>query len=287
MELVGNSPRLFGTPHEAAAQAAALAGVDVVMIHDHDHQADVLRLFSNVWRIETGEPVLTSSVVAALAHSGNYIAGAFQEDLLIGASVGFLGRRNDASYLHSHVTGVSPVRQSRNVGFALKLHQRAWAIDQGLHEIAWTFDPLVGKNGYFNITKLGAEIDAYHENFYGYMLDGINRGDESDRCFVTWRLQSERAYVAAEGGGREPQLDGLDTHTLLGTVGDHPVFSPREAPALLVYVPRDVVALRAEDPTLAKTWRLEFRNAFKWALARGFSVTGMMRTGCYVLSRPR
>ncbi len=56
----------------------------------------------------------------------------------------------------------------------MKLHQRAWAIARGIPVIEWTFDPLVARNAYFNIRKLGAMPVEYLPNFYGIMGDGIN-----------------------------------------------------------------------------------------------------------------
>ena len=60
---------------------------------------------------------------------------------LVGACVGF-HEEPPLQTLHSHIAGV--IRGPwRNVGFALKLHQRAWALRRGIAEIAWTYDPLV------------------------------------------------------------------------------------------------------------------------------------------------
>ncbi|MCA1708195.1 MAG: GNAT family N-acetyltransferase, partial [Actinobacteria bacterium] len=156
----------------AAADAAAVkAGVTVCVL---DEQADIdsmVALFARVWDINGSEPVITSSLARAFAHSGNYVSAAFRDGQMLGASVGFLGQDQSDFHLHSHVTGVGPSVQTKGVGFVLKQHQRAWALERGLRTIRWTFDPLVSRNGYFNITKLGAEIVGYYPNFYGAMLD--------------------------------------------------------------------------------------------------------------------
>ncbi|PJI52362.1 hypothetical protein CTI14_43535, partial [Methylobacterium radiotolerans] len=67
--------------------------------------------------------------------------------------------------LHSHIAGVSGRMRGRSVGFALKVHQRAWALSEGLEEISWTFDPLISRNAHFNLVKLAAEPTSYHRNF--------------------------------------------------------------------------------------------------------------------------
>src|SRR3712207_7442617 len=80
--------------------------------------------------------------------------------------------------------------------FRSKLHQRAWAIARGVHEVAWTFDPLVARNAWFNLTKLGARATEYLPNFYGPMDDGINGADESDRDRKSTRLNSSHANIS-------------------------------------------------------------------------------------------
>ena len=92
---------------------------------------------------------------------------------------------------------MAPGLTGRHVGFALKLHQRAWALLRGVSEIAWTFDPLVSRNAYFNLVKLGAQPAEYLPNFYGTMLDTINGDDDSDRLLVRWRLRSPHVVAAA------------------------------------------------------------------------------------------
>lgn len=78
-----------------------------------------------------------------------------QSGVLVGGSVGFFGAPLGVD-LHSHMAGVSAVGRGRNVGYALKFHQRGWASERGIEQITWTFDPLVARNAYFDLGKLGA-----------------------------------------------------------------------------------------------------------------------------------
>jgi predicted GNAT superfamily acetyltransferase len=130
--------------------------------------------------------------------------------------------------------------------------------------IEWTFDPLVRRNAYFNLVKLGADAVEYLVDFYGPMEDGINAGDESDRILVRWKLDSEKAAAAAAGRPLE--------------------FRP-DAGALLVPVPDDIVAMRRDDPGLARRWRHQLREALGGAMSRGYRVSGLSRAFEYVLSR--
>ncbi len=245
------------------------------------------RLFSEIWASNGAEPVMPTTLLTAFAHSGNYVAGAFREGELVGASAGFLGQDTRRVHLHSHITGVAPSLQGRSVGFALKQHQRAWALARGLDEITWTFDPLVGRNGYFNIAKLGAEIVGYHENFYGELDDVINRDDESDRCLVAWPLASHRAVDASEGRHAASHLDTSAALLLDADAAGFPILTRQEAPVLLASIPRDILEVRRDKPEDAAAWRVALRGALGWAIDRGYAVTGMTREGQYVLTNSR
>ena len=85
------------------------------------------------------------------------------------------------------------------MGFALKLHQRAWALSRDVTTITWTFDPLVCRNAYFNVAKLAATPAEYLPDFYGEMDDVINGSDDSDRLLVHWPLAADSGDRACQG----------------------------------------------------------------------------------------
>ena len=88
-------------------------------------------LFAEIWG-RTGEPPVGSDTLRALAHSGNYVAGAFIEGRLIGGLVGWLGGTPPHElHMHSHILGVLPGNETRGLGFELKQHQRRWCLDRG------------------------------------------------------------------------------------------------------------------------------------------------------------
>jgi predicted GNAT superfamily acetyltransferase len=314
------APAIAVDARQAAGDAARRAGVQVAEVHDISKLNEAAELFVEVWQTPGGEAPATPALLRALAYSGNYVSGARRDGRMVGASVGFLHPHHGAIGLHSHITGVREAAQGGSVGFALKQHQRAWALDREIEVISWTFDPLVRRNAFFNLVKLGAEIVDYLPDFYGPMADGINAGDESDRCLVSWPLASGRAVEASHGKGAAPDLDALSrggARVLLGFAagagngeagtgeaderveavemmeepGDldlAPLHGGAPAPgALLVGVPEDVVAIRASDRELAARWRRSVRAAMGGALARGFAATGITRSGWYVLERSR
>jgi predicted GNAT superfamily acetyltransferase len=173
----------------------------------------------------------------------------------------------------------------RGIGHALKLRQRAWALDRGLATMRWTFDPLVGRNARFNLTKLGATSRDYVEAFYGRMADQINAGDDSDRLVADWALASRRTREAGEGTPLEPAEPDVTGSTVLlrGPDGD-PAYVTAHGESWC-RVPRDVVALRGSDPGAAATWRGTVREALTDAFGSGLSATGMTRSGWYHLTR--
>jgi predicted GNAT superfamily acetyltransferase len=265
-------------------------------LSDIEDIRQLAELFAEVWG-RPGSAPIGPDVLKALAHSGNYVVGAYRDRRLIGGLVGWLGGEPRRElHMHSHILGVLPGIESHGLGFELKQHQRWWCLERGVNVMEWTTDPLVRRNGYFNLTKLGARAPEYLINVYGEMKDGINAGEESDRLLIRWRLDSPEARAAAAGGAKEPDIEGLRASgaQVLLSVGESSSPSPSplsltlspergEGHPLLVQVPEDVVTLRREQPALARAWRLALREALTNALAGGYEITGASRLGWYVL----
>lgn len=261
----------------AAERATSRAGVRIQPLDTLAAVQDAAALLSRVWRTDPATPPLSAEVMRAVEHAGGYVVGAYAEDVLVGASSGFLGIAPDGRpVLHSHISGV--VQQGRGIGLALKQHQRAWALQRGISAITWTFDPLVRRNAWFNLVKLGGTGVEYLPDFYGPMTDGVNGGESSDRLFTRWDL-------AAEPTG---PLDDEGATMLLDDVEGAPVATSHalgDSSRLLLRLPVDVEALRASDPATATAWRLAVRRALVPAFADGFTVRGMTRDARLVLTR--
>jgi predicted GNAT superfamily acetyltransferase len=208
--------------------------------------------------------------------------------VLSGAAVGFFGRDEHGPHLHSHLAGVERGGLGQGVGRALKLHQRAWTLARDVGEVHWTYDPLIGRNAYFNLQKLGAEAAEYLPGFYGRMTDGINSGDLTDRILVVWRLADPRVAALA-GGAPGEDVDAAGAEPLVSRDGDEPVVhepavhEPGRAPAVTVAVPADIEALRGRDPGAALRWRHAVRDALMGRLAAGYRIAGMSRDDRYLL----
>jgi predicted GNAT superfamily acetyltransferase len=253
---------------DLAAEAAARGGVVIRELREFAEWERVYRLFDDIWHPEPGNAPVPMELLVAFSHTGGYVAGAFEGDALVGASVGFLAADRT---LHSHVTGAV---MGRGVGHALKLHQRAWCRERGLDRITWTFDPLVRRNAHFNLVKLGARPEAYLRSFYGVMVDAINEGDESDRLLAVWHL--------AEPPGGEAVAPAWPS--ALEAVDERPVLTAARGPVVLVATPRDIETLRREEPAAAREWRLAVRDALGGPLGQGARVTGFTTDGKYILN---
>jgi predicted GNAT superfamily acetyltransferase len=168
-----------------ARDAAAAAGVDLRACESVADAERILRVMTATWGDAQQLPV---EEIRALAVSGNVPLGAFEGTELVGYVLGWAGVDADGLHVHSHMLAALPERRHGGIGYALKLAQRAQALDQGIRVVRWTFDPLVARNAYFNLQKLGAIADRFERDFYGQMADELNRGDRSDRFTVRWDL---------------------------------------------------------------------------------------------------
>jgi predicted GNAT superfamily acetyltransferase len=269
-----------GAAHErtgsAAADAHALAdetdrSAGIVTREARPEElAGALARFDATWG--AGRTVDLASLTA-IAHAGNTVlvavpapgradaAGelAAPGEPPLGAALGFLGWAGGL-HVHSHMNAVDVRARGRGIGVALKLRQRAICLDHGIDEVRWTYDPLIRRNAHLNLVRLGAEVIAYHPDFYGELRDAISGGDRSDRFEVRWRLMSLRVERAL---GRMPQ----------------PVWHAEGGLPLVA----DFEGVRAADPATAAALRDASREAFA-ALADSRLRPELDTSGVYVFT---
>ena len=275
----------------AASTAAARAGVVVEQAHDAAGLAAISSVVDAIWHPASGGEPVSPLILRAFEHTGNYCAIAILGSEVVGACVGFLAVAPPGC-LHSHLAGVTMAGSGRHVGFALKLDQRAWALEHGISTVEWTFDPLVRRNAYFNCVKLAAAPTAYLTDFYGPMHDRTNAGQGSDRLVATWDLLGDRVAEAAMGVHPAAPASALSrrpgTVVALAATDDRPTrgaLPGRDTDTVLVGIPEDIEAIRLLDPDLALQWRYAVREALTGLLDNGWSITGMTRDGSYTMTR--
>lgn len=232
------------------------ANIEIRTLDSAEEMESLVTLFQQVWGAVA--PIVPVELLRAVAHSGGYVAGAYESGHLVGASFGFLARHLGDQALHSHITGILPGVQHSGVGRALKNHQREWAAEHDIAWITWTFDPLVRRNAHFNIAVLGAHVAEYLVDFYGPMTDSINAQDETDRLLVAWPV--------AEATPPPPV--------------------PQPSERVEVPTPDDIVVLRRTDPAAASEWRFRLRTELGDRMMSGGVVTGFTREGAYVVEVP-
>jgi predicted GNAT superfamily acetyltransferase len=280
------APDLVTEPGRASARAQQRAGVEIRLLTALPEMESVYELFDRIWQPGKAAVPVTVEQMRAMTHAGNYLSGAFDGGHLVGACLGFFAAP-PGEVLHSHVAGVDPAVQGRGVGFALKVHQRAWALGAGLRTVTWTFDPLIRRNAYFNLVKLGATARTYLANFYGTMTDAVNAGQDSDRLLLEWEPAAPAVARACAG---EPVALGperiREARTVLSEAdsGD-PVAEvvPATDPVVLVQVPADIVEMRRRDPEAGRRWRTAVRETLGGLLDDGGVVIGMTGSGAYVV----
>jgi predicted GNAT superfamily acetyltransferase len=265
---------------ELARDAARTAGVELRALSSLDDFDDAIEVMTATWG---PQQLLPREVITALAHSGNEPWGAFDGDRMIGFVLGWAGVDGGGLHVHSHMLAAVPDRRHRGVGFALKLAQRARALDQGIHVARWTFDPLVARNAWLNLGKLGAVADRFGRDFYGEMTDDLNRGDRADRLVVRWDLDPDPS----------PGPVPFDVPAVLVAAGDPERPEPQkgtwpETGEIAIEVPRDHLSLRSAYPELGARWRDAVADVLEAALGAGLIVSAFDRgRSAYVLAGER
>ena len=232
--------------------------------------------------------IVPAHLMITAVHNGGLVLGAFEAGKLVGFVFGFPGLKSTPDGPRpkhcSHMAGVHPDQRDRGLGFALKRAQWQMVRHQGLDHITWTYDLLLSRNAYLNISRLGAVCSTYRRAEYGEMRDGLNAGLPSDRFQVDWWLNTHRVERRL-GKRARPSL----TLSHLTRVGVHPLYGlqhgpegwprpPEHVPALqdqllAAEIPTDFMALKAADFALARDWRFFAREFFETAFARGYIVT--------------
>ena len=254
-----------------------------------------------VWPGSETDVVPAHMLITAI-HNGGLVAGAYIDNRLIGFVFGFPGIEftpDGPRPKHcSHMMGIHPDHRDAGIGFALKRAQWQMVRHQGLDHITWTFDPLLSRNAYLNITKLGAVCNTYRRSEYGEMRDGLNAGLPSDRFVVDWWINTRRVDRRLGKRPRRPlklenfsKADLQPLYLLRPQKGAWPRppehFSPLDGKLALAEIPADFTALKNVDFALARDWRFFSREVFETAFTAGYIATDFVyddRRGFYVLS---
>lgn len=260
---------------------------DIRILETPEEMAQVENLQRLVWPGSDAE-ILPAHVLLTFAHNGGLVLGAYHEENIIGMLVGFPGLYplpDGQQPKHcSHELGVHPQYRNSGIGFALKRAQWQFVRKQGLNLVTWTYDPLLSRNAYLNIARLGAVCSTYLPNYYGIMRDGLNNGLDSDRLQVDWWINTRRVQRRLGARPRPGlELDHYATaeaqalyraiHPTVGWPRPPETFSHPQGALALVEIPSEFQTLRAADLPLARDWRAFSREVLTTSFGLGYLIT--------------
>lgn len=275
--------------------------INLKVLETPEEMLAVEALQRQVWT-GTETDIVPVHMLIAASHNGGLVIGAFDEEAepdprLVGFVFGFPGLypTPDGPRLKhcSHMLGVLPAYRDRGIGFLLKRAQWQLVRHQGLDRITWTFDPLLSRNAYLNIARLGAVCNTYIRAIYGELRDDINVGLPSDRLQVDWWVNSQRVNRRLSRRARPPldlahflaagaqvinptrlEADGLPRPGPFSEDGVLQWLNSGAQNAIhLLEIPSDFLTLKAANPPLAREWRFHIRQAFEDLFSRGYLVT--------------
>jgi len=241
----------------------------------------ISRLEAEVWG---AAPIPTHQTYTA-ASNGGIVLGAYERDALVGFLYSFPGYKQGKIYLCSHMMGIAPAYRSGGLGARLKEKQRELALLDGYDSIFWTYDPLESPNAYLNLHKLGGIAVRYHENYYGEIMDELNRSLPSDRFLVEWKIRSRHVADRKGQAFSVPAAPCL-LETEPDSFGDPVPLEGSCAPAAIasrelgytVPFPDGFRQIKNRRPDLALAWRLVTRRIFGDLFAAGYVASDVTRS---------
>ncbi|MGJ3237762.1 MAG: GNAT family N-acetyltransferase [Anaerolineae bacterium] len=252
------------TLHSAADMEAA---VDLQRVYWGDNMADLV----------------PAHMLLSIARYGGHLHAAFDGDTMVGLLIGFLGAQidphdeSDAStslYVMSKRMVVLPQFRGQKIGEHLKQAQRDYARRHHIQLVLWTFDPLLSRNAYLNLHKLGAVGQKYEKDYFG--TDASNPVLSADRLQVNWWVNhpslDERPLVTPDTLPCA-NLTTLDQQGLIVPQS----FQVHDVSAQRLEIPIEFVPLERIDPALGQHWRDHVRLAFTSLLSAGYLATDFVR----------
>lgn len=228
-----------------------MSGITIRPLHALDEIHALAELQRSAWTAIPDRELIPSHFFRGASVNGNLLLGAIAEGQIIGFVLGIVGWADwltePVLQVYSATMGVALDYQSQGVGYQLKLAQREWALQRGIKLVTWTYDPLLARNAWLNVGKLGVICGRYLPHLYG---------PDEDRLHVEWWLESERVRA---------RLMGQDA------AAAHPPDTPT------IPIPPDYLALQHTNPHLAQQIREQTRDRFTTLFTKGYQVVDFIR----------
>jgi predicted GNAT superfamily acetyltransferase len=280
-------PLTTGPLPVALTADASAADIRIRPLRSTEDFLACVELQRDVWGHDQPE-IVPTTLLHVVEFVGGLVAGAFDASgSLIGFVFGITGVRDGVLVHWSHQLGVRPAARNFGIGRLLKEYQRSAMAALGVRDIYWSFDPLMAKNAYLNLNKLGGAIAEYVPDMYGTTASPLHLGMPTDRLVV--RLDTTPRPIPPLA----PVPDDLPVLTAFPQPGDTLLKPGNAFPSMaLIETPPDMLEVVERSPAAAKVWRMSVREHFQWVLANGYAVLGIHRhpvsgRAFYVISKEK
>jgi predicted GNAT superfamily acetyltransferase len=262
-----------------------------------------------IWGADFTEAV-PATILKVTQQIGGVTAGAFDPSgRLLGFVFGMIGSMDGELVHWSDMLAVHHDARNKGLGRRLKLYQRELLRPLGVERMFWTYDPLVAKNAFLNIVRLGARPTEYVIDMYGADThSALHSGLGTDRFIVAWDLTKDggantRSEADVESDVREAPIANApiaNAPIANAPIANAPTLGDRrsagsasalpDADVVRVEVPGDIDAVIARDISVAATLRESTRRIFTHYMDRHYHVSGFSHLTpddryFYILSR--
>jgi predicted GNAT superfamily acetyltransferase len=279
----------------AIATASAPAdGISIRRVRTNEEYDACVRMQHAIWGEDFTE-IVPATMLKVTQQIGGVTAGAFDASgRLLGFVFGMMGAMDGKLVHWSDLLAVHPDARNKGLGRRLKLFQRELLRPLGVERMFWTYDPLVAKNAFLNIVRLGARPTEYVVDMYGSDThSALHSGLGTDRFIVAWDLTRDGgantgAAVDVDTAAREAPL--ATAQALGGGRGVAPAAELPDADVVRVEIPGDIDAVVARDISIAANLRASTRRIFTHYMNRHYRVSGFSHLTpddryFYILSR--
>jgi predicted GNAT superfamily acetyltransferase len=277
-----------------APVAASTDGITIRRVQSNDEYDACVRMQHAIWGEDFTE-IVPATMLKVTQQIGGVTAGAFDaSSRLLGFVFGMMGAIDGQLVHWSDMLAVHPDARNKGLGRRLKLFQRELLRPLGVDRMFWTYDPLVAKNAFLNIVRLGARPTEYVVDMYGADThSALHGGIGTDRFVVAWDLTRDGGANARTSPDGDPDATGAPIANALAfgtTRGAGPVAELPDADVVRVEVPADIDSVIARDISTAATLRESTRRIFTHYMDRGYAITGFSHLTpddryFYILSR--
>jgi chorismate synthase len=256
--------------------------ITIRTLHTPEEMQAAVDLQKIYWGEDMGD-LVPGHMLTSIANYGGHVHGAFDGDKMVGMLLGFLGADispNDNRHAPSRMLVMSkrmvvlPEYRSHKIGEKLKVAQADFARQHGIQLVTWTFDPLLSRNAYLNLHKLGAVGQKYLEDYFGGNSD--NPVLQSDRLVANlWVNHPHIKNRPDTDFSTAPVANGvsLSPDSLLVPQDFH----VPDSSCIRMEIPMEFQPIESIDTKLAQRWRDHVRLGFNSLLGAGYIATDFMR----------